>query len=802
MEQITKSIGPYEIRDELGQSKFYTVYLAYEQAADRFVALKVAGPRVAASSDLTRRFVDAGRRAQTLDHRNIVPVYAADVIDGTPLIAMQYVAGVTLRRWLDSFDAPLTADQANQITDQIAAALDYAHRRGVVHKAIHADNIFVTDEGQVLVADFGLADVALAASGGQPVNYVHTADLPYLPPEELRTDSGVNAAADVYSLGVISYLLLTGALPFQGTDPIALRRAIIDAMPVPPEAVNPAIQPGVAYVLKCALAKEPDMRYASANDFVVALREGQAWNPDMGAPITMPMSAAAAARRKLGSAWLLHNRGVLFGLLALLAVVLAGLALLRTQPELATQLGQLTGQSAPTVTVASSASAASMAAMTTTPAARGSTDDESAGTPPPAGTEVALAGNGAQAELASATPVEATGAISATTTSDTPTTPTATPTGTDAPTATSEPTATNASTATDAPTATATKTATATAPATAAATATSAVTPTRPASDPTATGGAVNNTNTSAAAVLVPTATLRPTLTATRTSTPVPSATPRPPSTPTNTPRPTVAPTNTATNTATNTVVPPTNTPRPSSTPRPTVAPTNTVTNTPRPTLTATRTNTPVPTATPVPPTSTPTNTPRPTATNTRVVLPTPTFTTVPTNTPVPTATPTEVPTNTPVPTSTATNPPPPTSTFTPAPTATPTPIPVTSSLLVLVRPGNGTSDGGVQAFEWTTSIVPGANQGFELVFWRNGQDPIASGFGLAAPTTSERVTVNLDQLDQTLGDLLEPGDYQWGLLLVQTEPYQRLQFLGQQQSFQYVRNSSGSSGGAPSSGE
>jgi hypothetical protein len=116
--------------------------------------------------------------------------------------------------------------------------------------------------------------------------------------------------------------------------------------------------------------------------------------------------------------------------------------------------------------------------------------------------------------------------------------------------------------------------------------------------------------------------------------------------------------------------------------------------------------------------------------------------------------------------------------------------------------PGDGSSGNGSQRFEWIVNISPGPGEAFELVFWRPDQDPMVNGFGVAAPTTNNGVTVDLNALDGTLGDLLEPGDYKWGLLLVQTDPYQRLQFLGAQNNFKFYREGGSSSSGGPSSGE
>jgi hypothetical protein len=139
----------------------------------------------------------------------------------------------------------------------------------------------------------------------------------------------------------------------------------------------------------------------------------------------------------------------------------------------------------------------------------------------------------------------------------------------------------------------------------------------------------------------------------------------------------------------------------------------------------------------------------------------------------------------------------------TPTDTATPTVTPIPAGALQLLLPVDGSSGNDSQLFQWHANVQPGEGQAFELVFWRPDQNPLGSGFGLASPTTNNEVTVSLSALDGALGDLLEPGEYLWGLLLVQTDPYQRIQFMGSQHNFRFYREGgNGSSGGPPSSGE
>ncbi|MCB9157298.1 MAG: serine/threonine-protein phosphatase [Caldilineaceae bacterium] len=290
-------------------------------------------------------------------------------------------------------------------------------------------------------------------------------------------------------------------------------------------------------------------------------------------------------------------------------------------------------------------------------------------------------------------------------------------------------------------------------------------------------------------ASIAQTLTAQPTATSTQTNTPIPTATYT--SVPTNTPQPTATAT-----------TPPTNTPIPTATYTPTADGNATATAEARrlslslaATLTARPTATPTNSATPTPP---PTATPNVGATRTAEVrqLATSIAATL-TARPTLTATRTPRPTSTPTVANTATD--------VATPTAT-TYVPPASNSVRLLSPAAGTTVDSAMRFTWDANFAPATGQGFELVFWKDGQDPIRNGFGLAAPTANTDVLIDLPNLDSRLGDLLEPGDYRWGILLVQAEPYQRLQYLGEGFAVHYARSggggSSGSSGGGVSSGE
>jgi hypothetical protein len=154
-------------------------------------------------------------------------------------------------------------------------------------------------------------------------------------------------------------------------------------------------------------------------------------------------------------------------------------------------------------------------------------------------------------------------------------------------------------------------------------------------------------------------------------------------------------------------------------------------------------------------------------------------------------------PTRTPTPAVTAT----PLRTRTPTPTRTPAAAPVPGSLR-LIAPEDGAGGGGIQSFRWDASFSPSSGQAFELVFWREGQNPMVSGFGLAAPTIGASAFADLDALDEQLGGLLEPGTYRWGILLVRESPYERIAFLGQSRVFNFNRVSGGGGDGSGGGGD
>jgi len=274
MTLTNNQLGPYQIKDEIGRGGMAVIYRAVDTRKGETIALKVMLPHLAHEVETRRRFQQEGENAKRLIHPNIVRVYEANHIDGHYYIAMEYAAGGTLAGLLRTRSRPMSVNETLQILYRVAAALDYAHNRGILHRDIKLSNILIGTNNQILLSDFGIArqlggDYTVVTATG------HVVGTPaYMSPEQALGDETIDHRSDIYSLGVVAYAMLTQTLPFNATTPLVLLRKIIDVAPVPPEKINPQLPPGISYVLQRVLAKNPAQRYESAGEFVYALEAG------------------------------------------------------------------------------------------------------------------------------------------------------------------------------------------------------------------------------------------------------------------------------------------------------------------------------------------------------------------------------------------------------------------------------------------------------------------------------------------------------------------------------------------------
>src|SRR5207302_3497461 len=230
---------------------------------DRRVALKVLFPEFARDPAFVQRFRREAQSAANLNHPNIVAVFDWGEEDGTYFIVMEYVEGRSLREAIQA-DGPLYPNLAADLASDIAGALGFAHRSGVVHRDVKPGNILLTPQGQVKVTDFGIARAAGTSEGlTQTGSVMGTAT--YFSPEQAQ-GLPVDARSDVYSLGVVIYEMVCGIPPFTGESPISVAYKHVREEAPRPTVVNPDIPPGLENIILTAIAKHPDARYPSADE--------------------------------------------------------------------------------------------------------------------------------------------------------------------------------------------------------------------------------------------------------------------------------------------------------------------------------------------------------------------------------------------------------------------------------------------------------------------------------------------------------------------------------------------------------
>jgi eukaryotic-like serine/threonine-protein kinase len=266
--------GRYRILGRLGSGGMADVYAAEDTQLGRKVALKLLYRRFAEDAEFVERFRREASSAAGLQHPNIVQVFDRGEWDGTYYIAMECLEGRNLKQIVRDHGA-LDPALAVDLVLQILKALRFAHRRGVVHRDIKPHNVIVDDEGRAKVTDFGIARAG-ASDMTETGSILGTAQ--YLSPEQAQGQP-VDARADLYSIGIVLYELLTGTLPFDAESPVTIALKHVAEDPVPPAQLNPVVPLGVDAVVMRALRKEPAERYQDAESFIAALEDAIAGRP-------------------------------------------------------------------------------------------------------------------------------------------------------------------------------------------------------------------------------------------------------------------------------------------------------------------------------------------------------------------------------------------------------------------------------------------------------------------------------------------------------------------------------------------
>ena len=252
--RIGSELFGYRLDALLGRGGMGVVYKAYDQRLKRYVALKLIAPELSEDERFRERFLAESELAASLDHPNVVPIYEAGEVDEQLYIAMRYVEGTDLKQLLQA-EPVMEPTRTLQICTQVAAALDAAHDRGLVHRDVKPSNVLLDETEHVYLADFGLS--RRLADPGQPGERGLSVGTPaYAAPEQIEGGDG-DGRVDVYSLGCLLYECLTGQEPFQRDSELAVLWAHVQEPPPRPSEHNQELPESIDGVIANAMAKDP-----------------------------------------------------------------------------------------------------------------------------------------------------------------------------------------------------------------------------------------------------------------------------------------------------------------------------------------------------------------------------------------------------------------------------------------------------------------------------------------------------------------------------------------------------------------
>ncbi|MFH9615255.1 protein kinase domain-containing protein [Streptomyces pratensis] len=300
--------GRYQLRDLLGEGGMASVYLAYDSALDRQVAIKTLHTELGREQSFRERFRREAQAVAKLQHTNIVSVFdtGEDELGGAlmPYIVMEYVEGQPLGSVLQSdirqYGA-MPADKALKVTSDVLAALENSHEMGLVHRDIKPGNVMMTKRGVVKVMDFGIARAMQSGVTSMTQTGMVVGTPQYLSPEQ-ALGRGVDARSDLYSVGIMLFQLLTGRIPFDADSPLAIAYAHVQEEPVAPSSINRSVTPAMDALVARALKKNPNERFPSAAAMQDEIARVLSASGPAGAPVIIGGGTPANSGSGVGSA--------------------------------------------------------------------------------------------------------------------------------------------------------------------------------------------------------------------------------------------------------------------------------------------------------------------------------------------------------------------------------------------------------------------------------------------------------------------------------------------------------------------
>lgn len=262
--------GRYLLEEMIGAGGMANVYKAQDLKTGQTVAVKILREEFMGNEELVRRFKNESKAISILDHPHILKVYDVSVTDKLQYIVMEHLDGITLKEYMKQRGGPLTWKETVHFAQQILEALDHAHRKGVVHRDVKPQNVMLLSNGQLKMMDFGIARISRAENhtvSEKAIGSVH-----YISPEQARGDV-TGATADIYSVGVMLYEMLSGQLPFESDNMVSVAIKQISDKARPLSEIAPGVPTALQEITERAMAKRPEDRYPSARAMLDDLEE-------------------------------------------------------------------------------------------------------------------------------------------------------------------------------------------------------------------------------------------------------------------------------------------------------------------------------------------------------------------------------------------------------------------------------------------------------------------------------------------------------------------------------------------------